>query len=82
MEDQPLSASGRKPLSEAGRAEAELARLTSQINRLCPSCRQCFAVSLIELSDLERYSGVARDLDTGARAVWDELYALFQDIRC
>ena len=27
-----------------------------------------------------RYSGVVRDLDAGARAVWDELYALFQDI--
>ncbi|CAE7906289.1 Nek1 [Symbiodinium sp. KB8] len=60
VEDQPVSASGSRRLSErAGRAEAELARLTSQINRL--------------------YSDVARDLDAGARAVWDELYALFQD---
>lgn len=29
-----------------------------------------------------RYTDVVRDLDTSARKVWDELYALFQDRNC
>ncbi|CAE6928690.1 Nek1 [Symbiodinium sp. CCMP2592] len=82
VEDEGSRTSHPSPVVEELEPTVEDQPLSASDSRLLSEAGRAEAELARVTSQINRvYSGVARDLDSGARAVWDELYALFQDIR-